>query len=245
MNNSFDLEYGAGVSRETVYLRKVYAWLTVGLGITLATSWATLTQFGTRVLAIKGQSFQVPNLVADMMEHPIMAALLFLGLGLGARFMSQAARGLAGGLFFLFSAFTGVFIGPALFVAQLKASEGHTLSPNPILHALVLTVCAMVGLTVYVLTTRKDFTAWGGFLMSGLLVLIGASVLGIWIHAEAFHLAVASVGVLLFMGFILFDTSKMLHKSNHDDALGDAWELYMDFINLFLELLRIFASKKD
>ncbi len=242
MNNTFDV---AWLSRETIYLRKVYAWLTIGLGITLTTSWVSLTQFGTRILEIKGQRLQVPNLVADMMEHPILAAVLFLALGLGSRFLSQA-KGLAGGLFLFFSAFTGVFIGPALFTAQLKASEGHTLSPNPILHALVLSVCAMVGLTVYVLTTRSDFTAWGGFLMSGLLVLIGASVLGFWIHAEAFHLAVASVGVLIFVGFILFDTSRMIHKSDLDDAIGDAWELYMDFVNLFLELLRILITiKKD
>jgi len=243
MDNSFNLGYDAGLSRETVYLRRVYAWLTVGLGITLATSWASLTQFGTREVSLKGSILHVPNLVADMMEHPILSAVLFFALGLGSRFLSQA-RG-AGGLFLLFSAFNGVFLGPALFVAQYKASAGATLSPNPILHALILTICAMVGLTTYVLTTRRDFTALGGFLSSGLLVLIGASVLGIWIHAESFHLAVASVGVLVFMGFILFDTSRMLHKSSYDDAIGDAWELYMDFVNLFLELLRILASKKD
>jgi len=234
----------ASRTNETVYLRKVYAWLTVGLMLTSGAAWYSLTGFGERLLVQGDKQAMVPNLVADMEAHPFMAIGMFFALGLGAMIFSRT-KGLNAVLFFSFSAFSGAFIGPSLFIAQLSASHGHTLSPNPILHAGVLTVSAFVGLTTYVLTTRKDFSAWGGFLMSGLFVLIAAGILGLFVQAEVFHLAVASAGVFIFLGYILYDTSKILLKSDYSDPIGDALNLYLDVLNLFLNLLRIFASSKD
>ncbi len=78
----------------------------------------------------------------------------------------------------------------------------------------------------------------------GLWVLIGASVFSLFLGGTAFSLAIASVGILLFGGFILYDTSRMLRDPSNRDAVGAAIGLYLNFLNLFLFLLRILASSR-
>jgi modulator of FtsH protease len=78
----------------------------------------------------------------------------------------------------------------------------------------------------------------------GLWVLIGASLLSFFVGGASFSLAIASVGVLLFGGFILFDTSRILRDPTNRDPVGAAIGLYLNFLNLFLFLLRILASSR-
>jgi len=110
--------------------------------------------------------------------------------------------------------------------------------------AFLLTVLGFTGLTSYALLSKRDFSFLGGFLSMGLWVLIGASILGMFVGGSAFSLAIASVGVLLFGGYILFDTSRMLRDPSNRDAVGAAIGLYLNFLNLFLFLLRILASSR-
>ena len=80
----------------------------------------------------------------------------------------------------------------------------------------------------------------------GLWVVIGAMVLGFFFHSAALQLAIASVGVLLFCGYILFDTSRMLRgRRLGSDAVGAALGLFLDVVNLFLFLLRILSSRRS
>jgi modulator of FtsH protease len=137
-----------------------------------------------------------------------------------------------------------VVIGPALFFAQLAAGLGGTISASPIRDAFILAAAAFIGLSGYALVTQKDFSFLRGALVMGLLVVIAASVLNIFIGSSIFGLAVASVCVLLFGAYVLYDTSRLL-RAGENDAVGCAIALYLDFLNLFLALLRILGSRRS
>jgi modulator of FtsH protease len=95
------------------------------------------------------------------------------------------------------------------------------------------------------LLSKRDFSFLGGALSMGLWVLIGASLIGLFVGGNAFSLAIASVGVLLFGGFVLYDTSRMLRDPSNRDPVGAAIGLYLNFLNIFIFLLRILSSRRD
>jgi modulator of FtsH protease len=240
MNVGFDSD-SSGEARIS-YLRKVYAWLMVGVLLTSATAWLALS--GAPIPMVDhGKTIQVPYLVAMIAEHPFLAGFSFLGFVVMAG-VTRKIRGVNALAYFLTTTFTGLFIGPAIFLAHMKAASGDTLSANPVRDTFVLTMCAFGALSAYAVGSKRDFSAWRGFLMTGLFVVIGAMILSIFVGSQSLNLAISSVAVLLFAGFILFDTSKIL-RGSCDDALGDALNLYLDLVNMFLNLLRILSSSKD
>ena len=125
--------------------------------------------------------------------------------------------------------------------AQLKASAGATLTSAPVLHAFGIAAAGFTGLSAYALTTKRDFSALRGFLGMGLFVVIGASILNIFLGGSVLSLAIASVTVLLFGGFVLYDTQRMLREGDLEPVPA-ALSLYLNFLNLFLALLRIFTG---
>jgi modulator of FtsH protease len=110
--------------------------------------------------------------------------------------------------------------------------------------AFLLTVLGFTGLTSYALLSKRDFSFLGGFLSMGLWVLIGASILSFFVGGASFSLAIASVGVLLFGGYILYDTSRILRDPTNRDPVGAAIGLYLNFLNMFIFLLRIMGSAR-
>jgi modulator of FtsH protease len=139
---------------------------------------------------------------------------------------------------------SGLYIAPMLWFVQVQATQGSTLSAAPVRDAFLLTVLGFTGLTSYALLSKRDFSFLGGFLSMGLWVLIGASLLSLFVGGASFSLAIASVGVLLFGGYILFDTSRILRDPTNRDPVGAAIGLYLNFLNLFLFLLRILGSAR-
>jgi modulator of FtsH protease len=137
----------------------------------------------------------------------------------------------------------GVVIGPSLFFAQIAAATGSTISAAPIRDAFILATAGFVGLSGYAIVTRKDFSFMRGALTMGLFVVIGAMVLNFFVGSSIMGLAIASVCVLLFGAFILYDTSRLL-RAGGEDPVGGAISLYLNFLNLFLALLRILSSRR-
>jgi len=182
----------------------------------------------------------IPPLVAFFGEHYIIAMLVMIGAVLGASLVRHVPGVNVVALFGM-ATVIGIVIAPSLFVAMIRASAGGTISASPIRDAFILSVVGFGGLTAYALTTRKDFSFMGGALTMGLFVLIGASVLNIFLGSSVFGLAISSVAVLLFGAYVLYDTSRLL-RSDERDAVGFAISLYMDFLNIFLALLRILSS---
>jgi modulator of FtsH protease len=110
-----------------------------------------------------------------------------------------------------------------------------------VLHAFGLATAGFTGLSAYALTTKRDFSALRGFLGMGLFVVIGASVLNLFLGASVLSLAIASVTILLFGGFVLYDTQRMLREDDLEPVPA-ALNLYLNFLNLFLALLRILSG---
>lgn len=222
------------------FLAKVYGLLSLSLALSGATV-AAACFLGGKV-AYQGK--QLPVAIATAMDHPYLMAFGFLGLVLVSALV-RFVRGLNVMALGAVSVFTGLFIAPLVYMTQLKANAGLTFSPQPVLHAFALASASFVGLTLYALISGRDFSAWGGILSIGLWVLIAAGILNIFFGATAFALAISSVAVVIFGAYILYDTSMMLQKGE-DDAVGCALNLYLDFLNLFLNLLRLLSgSSKD
>jgi len=226
------------------FLRRVYLLFTGGVWFAVAGALLALYAGAPVELAGRtGATVTVPPVIAFGLQHWVVMFIAYIGAFFAATFMRRI-RGLNVIALFGYAFVTGLFVAPTVFFAQVMAGAGHTLDASPVRDAFLLTAAAFVGLSGYTLVTRKDFSNIGAGLTIGLFVLIGASILGIFVHAAAFQLAIASVGVLLFAGFILYDTSRIM-RSGEDDAVGAALSLFLDIVNMFLFLLRILSSSRD
>jgi len=106
-----------------------------------------------------------------------------------------------------------------------------------------LTALAFFALSAYVHVTRRDFSALRGMLFVGLIVVVVAGLVGMFIPSQAYQLTVAAVSSLLFCGYILYDTSDIIHGGETNYIIA-AMRLYLDILNLFLSLLRL-LSRRD
>jgi modulator of FtsH protease len=232
-------------AEKVAFLRKVYGYFTGS--VVFAAAGAMIALYAGADLSrvnvpIDGRAHAVPPLVLFFAQHWIIGLLLFLGAFMGA---SRVRERPGVNVLALFGAalVSGLYIAPMIWFVSLQAT-GTMLSPSPVRDAFLLAAVGFTGLTAYALLSRRDFSFLGGFLSMGLWVVIGASLLGMFVGGSAFSLAIASVGVLLFGAFILYDTSRILRDPDNRDAVGAAISLYLNFLNLFLFLLRILSSSR-
>jgi modulator of FtsH protease len=229
------------------FLRKVYA-LFLG-GVVSATIGAQVALYAGEESArmqVPGLSHSVvlPPVVGFFIQHSLVTMIAWFAIAFGTRAV-QNVPGVNIAAMFGFTFFSGLFISPMLFFANLMAAQGHTVTANPVRDAFMLTSLAFTGLTVFVFVSKKDFSFLGGFLTMGLFVLLGAMVLGMFFGGEALQLAIASIGVLIFSGFILYDTSRILRSDERENPVGAAISLYMNVLNLFLFVLRLFMQRRS
>jgi len=233
-------------AEKLAFLRKVYglftgSLVTASLGAILALyAGGDLSQV---TIQVGGQMMRVPPLVFFFVNHWIIGIALFLGSFFAASALRERP-GINVAALFGASFVSGLYIAPMLFFATAMASQGQTMTAAPVRDAFLLSVLGFTGLTSYAMLSKRDFSFLRGFLSMGLVVLIGAMLLSFFVGGNAFGLAIASVGVLLFGGFILFDTSRILRDPSNRDPVGAAIGLYLNFLNLFLFLLRILGSSR-
>jgi modulator of FtsH protease len=228
-------------AEKVAFLRKVYGYFTGS--IVFAALGAMIALYaGAGVSRAQVDGHTVPPLVLFFAQHWIIGMLMFLGSFMGAS-MVRTRPGLNVLALFGAAFVSGLYIAPMIWFVSLQAT-GTMLSPSPVRDAFLLAAMGFTGLSAYALLSRRDFSFLGGFLSMGLWVLIGASVLGMFVGGSAFPLAIASVGVLLFGAYILYDTSRILRDPDNRDAVGAAISLYLSFLNLFLFLLRILSSSR-
>lgn len=233
-------------AEKLVFLRKVYTLFTGSLVTACIGALVALyagADLSKVTVLIGREQVTIPPLVAFFANHWIIGMMLFLGSFFGASVVRERP-GVNVAALFGASFVSGLYIAPMLWLVQVQATQGMTLSTAPVRDAFFLTVLGFTGLTSYALLSKRDFSFLGGFLSMGLWVLIGASLLSIFIGGASFSLAIASVGVLLFGGYILYDTSRILRDPTNRDPVGAAIGLYLNFLNLFLFLLRILASSR-
>jgi uncharacterized protein len=217
------------------FVRSTYNWMGAGLAL-------------TGVVAFYVSSSE--TMMRLIFGNPIVFfILIFAELGLVfsiSGMVNRISAGTATGLFLLYSALNGVTLS-FIFLAYTRTSIASTFF-----------ICAgtFVGCSIYGWTTKKDLTSWRGFLMMGLIGIIIASLVNMFVRSSAMHMIISYIGVIVFVGLTAYDTQKLKNMALtqpadvegavvRKGAILGALSLYLDFINLFLMLLRIFGSGRD
>jgi len=153
----------------------------------------------------------------------------------GLLFLTAKLRNSAGGVLAIFAltGFMGYTLGPIL-SAYLSLPNGHQI----VMQAMGGTAAIFLGLSGYALTTRKDFSFMGGFLMVGILVAFLAGLAAIFFSMPALSLAVSAMFVLLMSGLILYQTSSIIHGGETNYIMATV-TLYVSIYNLFTSLLHL------
>jgi len=181
------------------------------------------------------------------------AVSMTMGIGSGASMvMSLAALGLiwlvlprtansaAGiGVVFAITGLLGASLGPML-NTYLKLPNGTEL----VMTALGGTGVIFLGLSAYALSTKRDFSFMGGFLFVGMLVVLGASLLNIFLEMPLLQLMIPAAVVMLMSGFILMDTSRMINGGETNYVMMMV-SLYLNIFNIFISLLQLLGVRRD
>lgn len=213
--------------RERTFIRSVYAWMFGGLICTaLAAMWVVFSQpmqqliFGT----------------------PLRWVLLFAELGLVFYLsfrITKMSPATAASVFLVFSLLNGLTLSAIFFVYTQAA-----------IYSAFFTAAGMFGaMSIYGMVTKRDLTSWGAFFFMGLIGLIICSVVNIFLRSSALGFAISAIGVFVFLGLTAYDTQKLkayatAPQLRENLAVYGALALYLDFINLFLMLLRLFGGNR-
>ena len=229
-STAFQTPLAIGAEKVTAFLRQVYGWMFAGLGITAGVAFV-VTGSPTLTRAIFGN----PILFIVM-----IVAELGLVVGLSARVDKMAPRTAI--LFVAYSALNGATLSVIL-LTFTGASVATTF----------LVAAGMFGaLAVYGTTTRRSLAGIGQFVFMGLIGLVIAMVVGFFWKAPALQFVISVIGVLVFTGLTAWDAQslKTMAAVTPDNriagrAIVGALRLYLDFINLFLFLLRFLGARRD
>jgi len=217
--------------RVTAFLRSVYGWMCGGLAITALTA----------TLIASSPSLVITIATNKLLFWGLMIAQLGIVFVLSAR-VQQLAASTAGLLFVAYSALTGVTIS---FV--LLAYTGESVATT------FLVAAGMFGaMAAYGTTTRRSLAGFGQFLFMGLVGVVLASIVGIFWHNDGLQFMISFIGVIVFTGLAAYDAQRMKAMAlsmptgqTTSLAVVGALALYLDFINLFLMLLRFTGSRRD
>jgi len=165
-----------------------------------------------------------------------MTALIMMLVSFGLLFVVNKQADKASGIFWIF-AFTGLMgasLGPML-------NHYAAIDPSLIMQALGGTALIFFSLSGYALTSKKDFSFMGGFLMVGLIVVIIAAVANIFFAIPAVSLAISAVIIMIMSGLILFDTSRIIH-GGETNYIRATVSLYLNVYNIFTSLLHLLGA---
>lgn len=230
--NAFEQARSVTMTRNI--LRNVYVWMTLGLALTGVIAFGVANNESLLRAIYSNQVFFFGIIIAQLVMvfvlsgmimklSAMMATLLFAGYA--------ALNGLS--LSIIFLAYTGASIAQVFFI----------------------TAGTFGAMSLYAITTKKDLSSWGSYLFMGLIGLIIASLVNVFLRSDGMSFIISIFGVLLFTGLTAYDTQ---HIKKMSDYYGDgvseenyvrlsilgALKLYLDFINLFLYLLRLLGNRK-
>tara|TARA_R110000737_G_scaffold350117_2_gene388183 strand:- start:511 stop:1323 length:813 start_codon:yes stop_codon:yes gene_type:complete len=220
------------------HMNKVYGTMSVGMLLTFLVAWAVGSN--PQLLGV----FRDPmTLKPNLLGYAVMFAPLLMIFGFGAAINKLSAAG-AQLFFYAFAAVMGLSLS-WIFVAFTGVS---------IAQVFLITAISFAGLSLWGYTTKKDISGWGSFLIMGVIGLLVASVVNIFLASAALQFAVSAIGVLIFAGLTAYDTQDIkntyiqMAQSGDREWLGKsaimgALRLYMDFINMFMFLLQLFGNR--
>ena len=174
-------------------------------------------------------------------ENPILSLTIFVGnflLSLGLMFWALKSRNSGFGVLamLLFASSMGAMMGPMI-NKVLHLQNGTSL----IISAALATAAALFSVTTYIKVTKKDFSFMGSFLSGALIGIIVMGMVGMFFHSTMYQLILSSFSVIIFIGFLLYDVSKIVN-GGETNYISAAISLYLDVINIFINLLQIFSS---
>ncbi|TYB87018.1 Bax inhibitor-1/YccA family protein [Oceaniovalibus sp. ACAM 378] len=230
---------GAGVRTAALdeglraHMNKVYSTMSVGLLLTAGVAWAVGTN-----------EQMVSAIFGTPVKWLVMFAPLIMVFALGAVINKLSAAG-AQLFFYVFASLMGLSIS-YIFAAYTGIS---------IAQVFLVTSISFAGLSLWGYTTKKDISGWGSFLIMGVIGLIVASIVNIFLGSPAIMFAISVIGVLIFAGLTAYDTQRI--KTDyiaHAQAMDKEWlgkaaimgalNLYLNFINMFMMLLSIFGNRE-
>jgi FtsH-binding integral membrane protein len=223
------------------FVRSVYNWMAIGLALTGFVAFYVVN------------SESILRILFHVVGNQLRPTMLFWGIAIGelvlvfaisARVYKMRAS-TATGLFVLYAALNGATIS-IIFLAYTSSSIASTF----FICAATFVACSIFGWT-----TKRDLTSLGGFLFMGLIGIIIATFVNVFIRSSAMHMIISYIGVLVFVGLTAYDTQKIKNMALtqpagleagvvRKGAILGALKLYLDFINLFLMLLRIFGDRR-
>jgi len=221
----------AAAERVTAFLRKVYGWMCAGLAITALVA-----------LQVAGSPAVLGSLVSNQF---LFLGLILAELGLVFFLSARAARlapATATVLFVVYAALNGVTLS---FVFLAYTGQSVT-------NAFVVAAGMFGAMALYGSMTRRSLAGLGQFVFMGLVGIVLASVVGLFWHNDALQFVISAIGVIVFTGLAAWDAQrlKQMALATTEGQMGSyaivgALALYLDFINLFLSLLRLFGSRRE
>ena len=232
--SQYDNTFNPAAVRERSIIKNVYMWMTAGLALT-----------GVVAFWLSGN--------IDIMRAIVTNPLLFYGSLIGelvlvvflSRRIMQMSAAAATFAFALYAVLNGVTMS-VIFLAYTGAT---------IALAFFTTAATFGAMSLYALTTKRSLEGMGHYLMMGLIGIIIASVINFFLKSPALYYLISYVGIAVFMGLTAYDTQRILAMSRQYSGSADetdyirisimgALKLYLDFINIFLFVLRIFGRRR-
>jgi len=224
-----------GRTRTAEFMASVYRWMAFGLALTGIVAWAVTNTPGLLSAFYRIEEGRLVGVTG-----------LFWGVGIAelalvwifASVVQRASLGAAVGMFLAYCALSGV-----TFSVYLLAYTATSIAST-----LFITGGAFFGLSVYGTVTKRNLDGWRSFLFIGLIGIILASLVNLFLRSNAVEFVMSCAGVVIFAGLTAYDTQKLRalgEQGEERHALIGALALYLDFVNLFLFLLRFMGRRRD
>jgi len=216
------------------HMIRVYNYMTAGVALTGLVAWLTYSAAASN-----------PSLAQAIYTGPLMWVLILAPLGLVFWLsfgINRMAAGTALAVFFLYAALLGISLSSILLI----------YTGTSITRVFFISAATFGALSLWGYTTKRDLSAMGSFMFMGLIGIIIASLVNMFLHSSGLDWAISIIGVVVFAGLTGWDTQRIKEMySAQDDgtvagrkAVMGALSLYLDFINLFLMMLRLFGDRR-
>jgi FtsH-binding integral membrane protein len=228
-DSAFTTPYAAD-ERVTTFLRSVYGWMAVGLSVTAAVAWLVAGSPDVAITIARNR----------VLLWGLLLAQIGIVVWLSARVQAMAS-GTASMLFLLYSGLTGLTMS---FV--LLAFTGQSVATT-----FFVTAGTFGALATYGTVTKRSLAGWGQFLFMGLIGVVIASFVGIFWQNDGFQFVLSFIGVILFTGLTAYDAQRLKAMALAPGGRSGAYSivgaltLYLDFINLFMFLLRFTGNRRN
>jgi FtsH-binding integral membrane protein len=217
----------------TIFLAKVFNWMAIGLGLTGIVAWFTASS----------------GLAMQLVASPLFMILIIAELGMVFFLSARISKIQA-------TTATGLFLGYALLNGLTLSMVFLAYTSSSIASTFFITAGMFGAMAIYGLVTKRDLSGLGSFLFMGLVGIIIASIVNIFLKSSSLYWVISLLGVFIFVGLTAYDVQK-IKKIGEDGIMEQGEEmvkkgsimgaltLYLDFINLFLMLLRFFGGSRN